>query len=67
MASAMMSRLPVADIPSTCHVSFTSTSSTGARKRRGNGLFSSSSSMPDNSTQSAWVTPVPNCQCPDSS
>ena len=32
---ATMSRLPVAAMPSTCQVSFTSTSSTGTRKLRG--------------------------------
>ena len=58
-----MSRLPVAAMPSTCHVSFTSTSSTRARKFRGTG-GSAPSIRPLSSTQSAWQIPVPNCQCP---
>jgi hypothetical protein len=72
---AMMSRLPVAAMPSTCQVSLTSTSSTGSRKFRGAGRgasgvtagpASSSTMRPLSSTQSAWQMPVPNCQCPDS-
>ena len=60
-----MSRLPVAAMPSTCQVSFTSTSSTGTRKFRGAG-GSSPSILPLSSTQSAWQMPVPNCQWPES-
>jgi hypothetical protein len=71
----MMSRLPVAAMPSTCQVSFTSTASTGTRKLRGAGRgasgvtagpVSSSTIRPLSRTQSAWQMPVPNCQWPDS-
>ncbi len=63
---ATMSRLPVAAMPSTCHVSFTSTSPMGTRNIRDIGA-SSPGTIPDKITQSAWTTPVPYCHCPDSS
>ena len=56
-----MSRLPVAAMPSTCQVSFTSTSSTGSRKLRAASI-ASPSIFPLTSTQSAWQMPVPKVQ-----
>ena len=61
-----MSWLPVATMPSTCHVSRTSTSSGRTRNMRG-GPDGSVAMRPESSTQSAWTMPVPNFQWPVSS